>query len=41
MLIMKRIESIIEKNPEQALWWLKERQEKENSNVLVLKFINR
>lgn len=28
MLIMKRIESY-EKNPEQALWWLKERQEKE------------
>lgn len=28
MLIMKRIESIM-KNPEQALWWLKERQEKE------------
>ena len=40
MLIMKRIESI-KKNPEQALWWLKERQEKKNSNVLVLKFINR
>lgn len=29
MLIMKRIESIMKKNPEQALWWLKERQEKE------------